>query len=169
MLAVGILEVGRLVAVRIAVESAAREGAFFAATRLAGDTSDQEIRQAAARESSESLIQADPIHVVVEYPSPDIVLVTARSAYSPLVPLPGLLVGSDPIWVSASAAFPLTVPSPASGAIATRVPLPTSTATETPTESPTATNTPLPALTETPTPTPTATPNGTPVAPEQAQ
>lgn len=174
VLIVGIIELGRLVSLRIAVDSSAREGAYLAATRLAGDTSDQEIREAVARETTESGIVPDTVHVTIAYPSADIVQVTARSAYTPLVPLPPALREVGPIWVSASAAFPITVRTVVPGATGTPVPAPTPTPTDsapqtatptavTPTVVETLTPTVTPASpagapTETPTPTPTGPP-----------
>lgn len=169
LLVVGIVELGRLVSLRITVDSAAREGAYLAATRLAGDTSDQEIREAASRETSGSGILPDAVHVTVAYPSPDIVQVTARSPYAPLVPLPPLFRESGPIWVSAAVAFPITVKTAIPGAIATPTAAPTPTLTPTPTASvtePAAPTVGTPEVVETVTPTaPESASTPTPIPP----
>lgn len=158
VLLVIVLDLGRLLTVWIVLTNSAREGAYAAASQMAGSVADQVIRDAAAGEASGAIaLTPDATHVTIAYPSPNVILVTARAPFQPLAPFTGTLWGGSPPWISASAAFPLALPTLTSIPITPSTPLPSATPTPPATSTPTRTPTSAAA-------TATRTPTGTTAA-----
>src|SRR5207248_2787327 len=97
-----VLDLGRLLTIWVILTNGAREGAYSAASQVAGAVADQVIRDAVAGEASGAVnVTADSTHVTVAYPSPNVILVTARAPFHPLAPLTGTLWGGADPWISA--------------------------------------------------------------------
>jgi hypothetical protein len=162
LLIVVILDLGRIFAASVGVTNSAREAASWGSQSIAGSIPVATLRSVAAAEGSGARVLPDATHVVVAYPSPDLILVTVRSPFQPVAPgVGGLWAGGAP-WISARAAFPVPLATSTALPVTPSTPIPSPTPTETPT--PTLPATPTPTGTVLPTNTPPAGPTATPTA-----
>jgi Flp pilus assembly protein TadG len=111
-------DVGRAFIAWVALNNAAREGAFLASKRFQGDTATADIQDVVAGESGE--IEVLPTYVTVAYPTttpgvPGEVSVTASYPFDPISPLVDSMWGEDVLWISAQASFPVPVRTPTPG------------------------------------------------------
>src|SRR5581483_8222922 len=102
-----VVDLSRVFTVWIAVTNSAREAAYSASQSPAGSVSLASIQAVAAGEGSGAQILADATHVVVSYPSPDLIDVTVRSQFQPIAPMVGAIWGGQNPWISAHVVFPL--------------------------------------------------------------
>ena len=98
VLVVAALDLGRIFASSISVTNSAREAASWGSQAIAGSISDASIRGVAAAEGTGARILPDATHVVIAYPSPDLIVVTVRSPFQPVVPLVGGLWAAAYTW-----------------------------------------------------------------------
>src|SRR5689334_22438020 len=87
LLIVLVLDLGRVFAAWITVTNSAREAASFGSQSIAGSVPDASIRSVAAAEGSGASVLPDATHVVVAYPSPDLIAVTVRAPFQPVAPM----------------------------------------------------------------------------------
>lgn len=168
------LDFGRVFLGWVALNSAAREAASYAAMNPEAWTLPYNL---AVQAEYNRLVttEAGDINCVLATPVPDPTFASGTSIGAPaevrltcsfnlITPFIGMLVG-NPIPVSASSAFPVRSGLIEGIPVETPTPAPTDTPaptpTPTPTPGPTAAPTPTPAPTATPTPTPTPSPTPT--------
>jgi TadE-like protein len=164
------LDFGRVFLGWVALNSAAREAANYAAMNPDAWTLPYNL---AVQAEYNRLVTTETsgMNCTLVSPIPDPTFASGTSIGAPaqvrltcsfnlITPFIGMLVG-NPIPVTASSAFPVRagliegIPTPAPSPTATPTPAPTPTPTPGPTAAPTPTPTPTPAPTPTPTPSPT--------------